>query len=61
MIIDALKVMFLVNASVAVALGLFYQLVKLCLQLDVSPWFAALTYVVLYAWWWVRECRRAHG
>lgn len=59
MIREALKTILLVNGLVAVAFALFYELVKLCEQLGISPWFTAVLYVALYACWWVWECRRA--
>ena len=62
MILQALKILMLVNASIALGFALFVQLVKLCAVIGVSPWWVAVAYVALYVWWWVGQCRRAqHG
>jgi hypothetical protein len=54
-----MKTLLLINASIAIAFGIFYELVKLCLALGLSPWVSAVTYVALYAWWWHRHCSSA--
>lgn len=57
--IEALKTIILINALIALAFAVFYELVQLCLSAGVSPWWAAVAYVVLYAKWWVNQCRSA--
>jgi hypothetical protein len=59
MIRDALKVILLVNASIAVAFGVFYEMVKLCNQIGISPWWIAALYVVSFAAWWWKQCWEA--
>lgn len=59
MIRDALKVILLVNASIAVAFGFFYELVKLCNQVGISPWWVAVLYVVGFVAWWRKHTREA--
>jgi hypothetical protein len=54
---EALKTIFLVNASIAAAFGLFIELLKLCSALDVSPWLTPAAYVALFVWWWLSLCR----
>ena len=43
-----LATVILVNACIAVAFGFFYELVRLCLQLGVSPWWSAAVIVAGY-------------
>jgi hypothetical protein len=54
-----MKTIFLVNAAIALAFGIFIELVRLCDQIGVSPWWIAVAYIVLFAWWFVRECQHA--
>lgn len=46
---DALKTIFLVNATLALGYAIFYELVQLCLALDISAWWAAAGFVAMYA------------
>jgi hypothetical protein len=56
---EALKTILFVNATLAVAFGIFYELIQLCLALDISTWWAAGSYVALFSIWCVRQCRNA--
>ena len=57
--IQALKTLLIINASIAIAFGIFYELVNLCVAVGMSPWVSAVAYVALYAWWWRRHCASA--
>lgn len=35
-----LKTIILINGSLAVTFGIFYELVMICLYLHINPWFA---------------------
>lgn len=47
--INSLKILFLVNAYMAVSLGIFVQSIRFCNQVGVSPWFAGAGTIALYA------------
>ena len=55
----ALKTIFLVNAAVAVTFAIFYELVQVCLALDMSAWWIVAVLIGLYLRWWMGHCRRA--
>ncbi len=59
MIREALKTLLLINGTIAVGFAVFYQLVMLCLAVDVSAWWAALLFVGAFVYWWRRQCRGA--
>jgi hypothetical protein len=62
MILSAIKTIALVNATIAMGFAVFYELLKLCLTLHVSPWFAAVALVGAYMrwlWWLWKRCREA--
>jgi len=64
MIRDFLKALLLVNGPLAVTFGIFYQLAKLCVQLDISPWLALVVTMlacVLVFWGMQREAVRRWG
>ena len=55
---DALKVISLVLACIAVDLAIFRELIRLCDVLGVSDcWSGALA--VLFAWWLWEQCQHA--
>jgi hypothetical protein len=56
---DALKVIFFVTASLAVGYGIFYELLMLCIALDISVWWGTGIFVGLYGVALWKECRCA--
>jgi len=57
MIRPFLSTLLLINGSIALAFGIFYALVKLCLYFSVSPYWAGVVYVAAYVAWW-RNARK---
>jgi hypothetical protein len=63
---EGLKTVLLINAFLAVGLGIFYELLQLCQQWDVSPWLSAALYVIGHGLWfrragWTPGQRRRRG
>ena len=61
--LEAFKLIVLVNALLAVAFGIFIQGCRLCNTLGISPWWAAGACVYFYAYMLFlrKECRQAKG
>jgi hypothetical protein len=59
MIRDAMKILALVNGSIALAFAIFIEMTKLCNQIGISPWWTAVVYVGGFAAWWRNQCKGA--
>ena len=56
--IDAIKIILFVNASLAVSFGIFYEIVKACNDVGISPWIGSAVYVAVFFRWLLWECGR---